>query len=192
MSGDNNQGCVRFLDNEYKLNVLEQAINKATTFKIEAGKEFHDATFEQNEIPAAWGSKYKVPVLTMHEGKYVIVSGVAEVLQHLAVLVEKKKVKGEVVESAKTVNLGVFHAKVVTKYNLNDAKIVPVVIPPPERPEPVEPEVRRFQSREAGKPWDKKPPNQDWKKNNGFNKPESNHSNGSFQKKPRFGGGHTR
>lgn len=104
MTNGANSGMIKFLDNEYTVDGLEKAIGKSNLTQIEPGSEFHEHEFDQTALPADWKEKYKIPVITQRDGKYVFIFRPGEV----------DTTKG-------------FKAKFVTKYNMNQAK--PYVAP---------------------------------------------------------------
>ncbi|BAQ02560.1 hypothetical protein AVU38_gp032 [Ralstonia phage RSL2] len=106
-------GIIKFLDNEYTIEGLEKAIGKSNATYIEPASPIHELVkFDQAQLPADWKDKYKMPIVTQREGKYVFIFMPDADLDFS---------KG-------------FKAKFVTKYNLNQAK--PYVAPPPS-PAPV-------------------------------------------------------
>lgn len=100
---------IKFLDKEYTIDGLEKAIGKANSTFIEPGSKFHEVSFDAAQLPEIWQERYKMPVVTVHEGKYVFIH----------------------IPDGKQPDLAAgFKAKFVTKYNLNQAK--PYVAPPPQ------------------------------------------------------------
>lgn len=99
---------IKFLDNEYTIDGLEKAIGKSNDTYIEPNSAFHDMTFDQSLLPADWREKFKKPIVTQREGKYVLVF---------------------MPEDGPVLSQG-FKAKFITKYNLNQAK--PYVAPKPD------------------------------------------------------------
>ncbi|BCM95070.1 hypothetical protein [Burkholderia phage FLC6] len=108
MTNGANSRTIKFLDNEYTIEGLEKAVGKSNDTYIEPNSAFHDTTFDQSQLPADWHEKYKKPIVTQREGKYVLVF---------------------MPENGPVLSQG-FKAKFITKYNLNQAK--PYVAPPPQ------------------------------------------------------------
>lgn len=143
---------IRFLGKEFDLKLLEQAMTKASDTYIEPGKEIHE-----DMLAFSWGDKFKKPVLTIHEGRYVVLAGIDAIKEHLDITGKTIKV------------VNGFKVKFVTKYNFNQSKVVEVVAPVvPAVPVQAAPPVYQ----------DRKPAG--WKSNNGFQKdPSAYKRNGS-------------
>lgn len=147
MTQTSSTGSLFFTDKEFSIKSLEQAFGKSPEVYIEPGKAFSADKFDQADLPQAWHAKYKVPVVTMHEGKYVFI-----------VLPEAFEALFVTNADGVIVNEKGFKAKFVSKYNFNQAKKTnEVAAVPPPPPKPVAPAYA-----------DKKPPQ--WNTNNGFQK----------------------
>lgn len=126
MTNGTNSRIIKFLDKEYTIDGLEKAIGKANSSYIEPGSKFHEVSFDASKLPEIWQERYKMPIVTVHEGKYVFI--------HIP--------DGDKPDPAKG-----FKAKFVTKYNLNQAK--PYVAPPPA-PAPVYEAPRTYEKKSYG------------------------------------------
>ena len=139
---------LKFMDKEFDVKLLEQAISKSAEVYIEAGKEIHEEMIAVEALPFSWVAKFKKPVLTIHQGRYVILVATADVLKNL-----------NDTDKGIFTTIG-FKAKFVTKYNFNQSKVVEPLSPtatPPAQPRPATP---TYQDRAAPK----------WNQNNGFQK----------------------
>lgn len=58
---------------QYDAQQLLVAIAKSPFTHTENGKEFSDKNFDQNQFPATWKGKWKIPVVYLFEGKYVTI-----------------------------------------------------------------------------------------------------------------------
>lgn len=107
-------GMIKFLGNDFTLSALENAFNKSNDTFIEPGSLIHDAEFDQSLWPASFAEKYKKPIVTIHEGMYV-----------LLVIPKNWEAELDIVEKdgKKSIKLKAgFKAKFVTKYNFNQSK----------------------------------------------------------------------
>lgn len=105
MTNGANSGIIKFLDQEYTIDGLEKAIGKSNETYIEPNSAFHELSFDQSLLPTNWREKFRKPVVTHREGKYVLIF---------------------MPEGGPILSKG-FKARFVTKYNLNQAK--PYVAP---------------------------------------------------------------
>jgi hypothetical protein len=119
MTSNEQSGIIKFLDKEFDLKLLKQAIDKSSDSYIEPGKEISELRID---LPAEFSQDFKKPVLTLHEGKYVIIHMDDGFLEQNSHLVEKDGVSKRIVTKG-------FKAKFVTKYNFNQAKVVPPAPP---------------------------------------------------------------
>lgn len=155
MTSGTTSDTIWFLDKEYSIKALEQAISKSSDTYIEPGKEIHEAMFVQTEPSiVGWANKFKKPVVTMHEGKYVII--VRTDIMNNDVMNDFWEVSAD---DKITVKKG-FKAKFVTKYNFNQSKVVNQVAPVPVPVKEIRP---AYQDKAAPQ----------WKANNGFQKNQS-------------------
>lgn len=117
---------ISFRDREYNIQLLEIAVAKAITTHIEPNSEFDEIRFDQSLFPKSWSEKIKKPVITMYQGKYVVVY----LPEHHQDLDLKDG----------------FKALFITKYSLGQAKVVAVE---EVAEEPIQdPPVRSYQRRE--------------------------------------------
>uniref|UniRef100_A0AAU7PFE4 Uncharacterized protein n=1 Tax=Burkholderia phage vB_BgluM-SURPRISE13 TaxID=3159457 RepID=A0AAU7PFE4_9VIRU len=129
MTNGTNSGIIKFLDKEYTIDGLEKAIGKANSSFIEPGSPIHElVSFDQSLVPADWKDKYKMPIITQRDGKYVFIFMPDPDLDF---------------------NKG-FKAKFVTKYNLNQAK--PYVAPKVDVNAPVYEAPRTFEKKSYDRP----------------------------------------
>lgn len=131
MTNSAKSGTIKFLDNEYSIEGLEKAIGKSNPTYIEPASPFHELVkFDQSKLPADWSDKYKMPVVTQRDGKYVFIF---------------------MPDADLDFNRG-FKAKFVTKYNLNQAK--PYVAPKVDVNAPIyeAPAPRTFEKKSYDRP----------------------------------------
>jgi hypothetical protein len=154
---------ITFLGKDFSIKSLEQAFAKSVDSYIEPGKEISEHRFDPETLGIGWAETFKKPILTLHEGKYVIIMMDDELLNSSTHLVEQNGVTKRIVVKG-------FKAKFVTKYNFNQAKVLePLTFPEPIRPEPPTSEQRRaFSNQRPGS----------WQPNNGFSK----HQGGGYKK----------
>lgn len=145
---------IEFLGKEFDTKLLEQAMTKSAETYIEPGKEIHESL-----LAIDWNGKFKKPVLTIHEGRYVILAGIEQLTEHLDTTGEIIKVKNG------------FKAKFITKYNFNQSKATEVVAPVVPAV-PVQAAPPAYQ--------DRKPAG--WKSNNGFHKDPNAYKRSGFGK----------
>jgi hypothetical protein len=174
---------IGFLGNEYKVKELGQAILKSSIVEIEEGKEVHPIQFDQSQIPAEWNNKHGLPVLTIHEGKYVIILNNfgRDVLVKTTDVKKMKRHNPNEVESVITTHVTSkkFKAVFVTKYNFNQAKFE---IPKPEPVEPTPPPVNVYDlakcyEKNTGARYNNNRPNGQQNQNGGFK--NNNHRGGN-------------
>jgi hypothetical protein len=116
MTSNEKSGTIMFLDREFDLKLLEQAIGKSTESYIEPGSAIHAIRFDETNWPEGINERVRRPVVTLHEGKYVVLvaNGADE----------------NFTETKDGIKVAVgFKAKFVTKYNFNQAKYVPPAPP---------------------------------------------------------------
>lgn len=145
MTTSNKPATLKFMGKEFDLKLLEQAIAKSAEVYIESGKPVHEEMISKDAVPASWAEKFKRPVLTIYENRYVLLVAGDELVASL------KETKDGIVTG------NGFKAKFVTKYNFNQSKVSEVPDVPAPPPVPVAPVYQ-----------DRKPPQ--WKSNNGFQK----------------------
>lgn len=73
MASTDTSRTIRFLENYYTIVGLENACNKAVDVYIEPASKFHEQHFDQTKLPAHWSDKFKKPVVTQRDGKYVFI-----------------------------------------------------------------------------------------------------------------------
>lgn len=107
-------GTIKFLGNDFTLSALENAFNKSNDSYIEPGSLIYPEQFDQAHWPAAFAEKYKKPIVTIHEGMYVLLFAPKdwEADTHVTEEGDKKTIK---LKSG-------FKAKFVSKYNFNQSK----------------------------------------------------------------------
>lgn len=154
------QDVIWFQDKEFSFKLIEQAVAKSSDSYIEPGKQIHPDSFLRTAVPAEWSTKYKKPIMTLHEGMYVVIHMPQEYMEKL----EPNNGKILIKEG--------FKAKFISKYNFNQSKKendVPVVIskPVPPKPIPTFTEKKTYPAR-----------------NNGFSKPQHSGLNRSYRTKP--------
>lgn len=152
---------ISFLGKDFSIKSLEQAFAKSADSYIEPGKEISEHRFDPETLGIGWAELFKKPILTLHEGKYVIIMIDDELLNNSTHLVEQNGVTKRIVVKG-------FKAKFVTKYNFNQAKVVEAPPPAPVQAEPA-------------RTWNTKP-NTNWQPNNGFSKNQS----GGYKGNSRF------
>jgi len=114
-------GIITFLDNEYTIEGLEKAISKSNETYVEPGSIIHEFAFDALALPANWAEKYRKPIVTQRDGKYVLIFTPASFMPDVEFIGDGK-------ETAQVIKLKTgFKARFVTKYNLNQAK--PYVAP---------------------------------------------------------------
>jgi hypothetical protein len=150
MPTGNNAGTIMFLENEFVLTKLEIAFGRAVNTYIEPNSEIHKLEFDQSLLPEAWIEKYKLPIVTQHEGKLLFIYRPDGVNEHLSIIGDAKGEKAIVAKG--------FKAKLVSKYVLNKAKYMDEPPAPPVSAyvEPVRP---AYPKREVNNKWSKDRPN---------------------------------
>ncbi|BAS04827.1 hypothetical protein [Ralstonia phage RSF1] len=130
MTNGAKSGTIKFLDIEYSIEGLEKAIGKSNETYIEPNSTFHELSFDQSQLPADWREKFRKPIVTQREGKYVLVF---------------------MPENGPVLSQG-FKAKFITKYNLNQAK--PYVAPQVDVNAPIyeAPAPRTFEKKSYDRP----------------------------------------
>ena len=68
-----NSKTIHFNGKEYNIAQLTSAIATSPELALDRRVPFHELSFDQELLPVEWKTKYKVPVLTMIEGKYVFI-----------------------------------------------------------------------------------------------------------------------
>lgn len=143
---------IGFLGKEFTMLGLKQAIIRSGESYIEPGKEIHETMFDQNLVPEDWKGKHGRTILTIHEGKYVVLYRGPDFNDNIGIVEEKKTINGQEMTRAKTQVVKGFKAVFVTKYNFNQAKYEPPSLEtvPVPTPTPVYGQARSYNNNRYG------------------------------------------